>query len=282
MTGRLITGDCRAVMAAMPPGSVDLVFGSPPYPNKAVRYGDKAFKLGPREWVEFMLEVYVAAVHACRGWVLFVVNNPVIDGRYEPAVEQLLYRLPSAGVAIDRPCIWHKNAPPNRHVGAAWYANAWEYIIAGRRMGGKARPIDWEAIATPAKFKAGGHFRQRGADGKRRRGSDYPTGKLAYPRDVFYVTVGGGHMGHALASENEAPFPEKLVTPFVLSLSAVGETILDPFGGSGTVASVAFQRQRSFISIDDRASQSRLTARRLKSVGCIDFTTEKYPHPVSK
>lgn len=47
-----------------------------------------------------------------------------------------------------------------------------------------------------------------------------------------------------------ACFPPKLVEPCVLSSARVGDTILDPFGGSGTTAQVAQEHGRNAILIE--------------------------------
>ena len=68
-----------------------------------------------------------------KGPVLWVVNGAVRKGRYMPAVERLMVALDDIGVHLERPCIWHKNAPPNRR---DWFGNDWEYIIAAKHPGG--------------------------------------------------------------------------------------------------------------------------------------------------
>jgi DNA modification methylase len=47
-----------------------------------------------------------------------------------------------------------------------------------------------------------------------------------------------------------ATFPKKLVEPCVKAGSAVGDTVLDPFAGSGTVGVVALRLGRSFVGIE--------------------------------
>lgn len=88
-----------------------------------------------------------------------------------------------------------------------------------------------------------------------------PGNWIEFPIEVSCV-VGGGHMGHALAHDNEAPFPEKLAERFVLSFCPPGGTILDPFSGSGTTKAVAEQHGRKGIAMDLRQSQCELTRRR--------------------
>jgi DNA modification methylase len=47
-----------------------------------------------------------------------------------------------------------------------------------------------------------------------------------------------------------AVMPEALVEPCVLAGSAEGDTVLDPFTGSGTVAVVALQHGRNFVGTE--------------------------------
>lgn len=85
---------------------------------------------------------------------------------------------------------------------------------------------------------------------------------------VIHVKVGGGHMGHELAHENEAPFPLELAEFFVKSFVPPGGTVLDPFCGSGTTAHAAHLHGRNSIMTDIRESQILLTGRRMATTGC--------------
>lgn len=261
-TNRIILGDCLSVMRELPSRSVKLTIGSPPYVAKGERYGTKK-KWPTDEWVAWMLDVTREAVRISTNVVVWVVNGAVKDGRYLPACEGLVWEAYKAGLRCERPTIWHKNAPPNR---LDWFGNDWEFCLAFRPESGSDRYFDWQAIAEAPKFSSGGKFRQRTANGQRRDGNDYPKGKLARPRDVFRVTVGGGHLGSKLAHENEAPYPEKLVEPFVKCLTAAGDIVFDPFSGSGTTIAVAEKLGRRWIGCDIRESQIELGGRRLAEV----------------
>lgn len=241
--------------------SVDLVIGSPPYHGKMRRYGDNGSQLTDKEWAQWMLEVVTESVRISRGFAIFVVNGCVRKRQYFPSCERLIVLASDAGIVVDRPVIWHKNAPPNR---LDWFGNDWEYCLAFRLKDRK--PIfNWESIATSPKYSNGGAFRQRDSNGDRKIGGKYPTGKLSRPRDVLRVTVGGGHLGSKLAHENEAPFPEKLVEPFIKTLTNPGGIVLDPFIGSGTTSAVAKRLCRQSIGIDVRESQVELSERRVSS-----------------
>lgn len=207
----LEAADCLAFLAALPDASVGLVLGSPPYAERGERYAGGRRRWDTDEWVGWMLAVTREAVRVSAGDVLWVANGAVRGGRYLPACEGLVWEWHRAGGVCERPAIWHKNSPPNRR---DWFGNDWEFVLAFRRPGGR-RTFRWEAIAEPPKYTSGGRFRQRTARGERRAGNPYPTNPLARPRDVFRVPVGGGQMGSPLAHRNEAPYPERLVAPFV-------------------------------------------------------------------
>jgi len=256
---RLIQADCLAWMRKEPDNCVALVFGSPPYAEKGERYEDHTARWKTADWIDWMLDITAEAVRLSRGYVLWVANGAVKQGRYLPACEGLVWKAHDRGIICERPCIWHKNAPPNRR---DWFGNDWEYVLAFKHQA-RGNPFDWEAVAESPRYTSGGHFRQRDANGRRRRGSEYPKNSLARPRDVVRVTVGGGHLGHPLAHENEAPFPEKLADYFVRSCCPPEGVVLDPFMGSGTTGAAALKSGRRFIGIDNRQSQVGLARRRL-------------------
>lgn len=260
-----------AVKLPLADKSVDMVMGSPPYAGKGKRYEgiddtDKVddngvFKDIGEVWADWMVEVTVEALRVCRGPVLWVVNSPVVKGKYIPAVEGLLCGLNVACIQVDRPLIWMKN-PAGRRL--EYFVNAWEYILVITDAG--QLKWNWKTIAQPPKNSSSGAYRLRGADGKRQMGKQYKAGQPARPIDVLYVPVGGGHMGSKLAGQNEAPYPEKLVMPFVKVFTNVGDTVLDPFCGSGTTVAAALKLGRCAIGTDIRQSQVDLTLQRVQEV----------------
>jgi site-specific DNA-methyltransferase (cytosine-N4-specific) len=54
----------------------------------------------------------------------------------------------------------------------------------------------------------------------------------------------------AYSEAHFATFPEDLVKPCILAGSSPGDTILDPFGGSGTVGKVALELGRNALLIE--------------------------------
>lgn len=84
--------------------------------------------------------------------------------------------------------------------------------------------------------------------------------------DVIRAIVGGGHLGHPLAHEGEAPMPLTVAERFVCWFCPPGGIVCDPFAGSGTTAHASRQHGRRFIGCDLRASQVDITARRMRTV----------------
>lgn len=80
------------------------------------------------------------------------------------------------------------------------------------------------------------------------------------------IKVGGGLMGHKLAHENEAPFPQKLPEWFIRSHCPPNGLVLDPFMGSGTTVAAAETLGRNSVGCDLRLSQCQLAKKRCRDV----------------
>ena len=60
-----------------------------------------------------------------------------------------------------------------------------------------------------------------------------------------------------------ATFPEELITPCILAGSRERDIVLDPFAGSGTVASVALKANRRYIMIELNSEYLPLIEKRI-------------------
>ena len=65
------------------------------------------------------------------------------------------------------------------------------------------------------------------------------------------------------AGAHFAVFPPKLIEPMVLAGSAEGDTVLDPFAGSGTTGMVALRHGRSFIGCELNPEYVEIARRRI-------------------
>lgn len=179
----LYEADALEMGALLSGRNVRLVLGSPPYVGKGERYPGSRKPWTIDDWVPWMLTVIRESLRVAPVCV-FVVNDPFRAGRYIPAVPMLEAEAYREGLYAERPLTWSKNAPPNRK---DWWGNGTERILAFKRAAAAVPTFNWETIATPPKYKNGGHFRQRDDKGKRRKGGDYPTGPLTRPNDLIQV-----------------------------------------------------------------------------------------------
>ena len=92
----------------------------------------------------------------------------------------------------------------------------------------------------------------------------FREGQAQVGGDLIQVPVGGGQMGSTFSHINEAPYPEGVPEFFVKSLCPPAGLVLDPFGGSGTTASVAARSGRVGLSFDLRPGQADLARRRIE------------------
>ena len=76
-------------------------------------------------------------------------------------------------------------------------------------------------------------------------------------RDVWFIPTGSFKGAHF------AVMPEKLVEPCILAGSKEGDTVLDPFTGSGTVAVVALRHQRNFVGIELSPEYAQIAEKRI-------------------
>lgn len=84
-------------------------------------------------------------------------------------------------------------------------------------------------------------------------------------RDVWTVTTKPYSEAHF------ATFPPDLIEPCILAGSAVGDTVLDPFGGSGATATVALKHHRKAILCELNNEYIPLINRRLKKIQPVLF-----------
>jgi hypothetical protein len=296
----VIEGDAEHL--PFPDLHVDLAIGSPPYPGARL-YLEGGQDLGidrdTGDWIEWMLRVTEEALRVTKGLVLWVVGSKMDDWTYGPAAEGLLYRWWAGGGSCFRPCYWHRSSVAGSGTDQ-WYAWRIDHVLAFKRPGTLpyADPL---VNGHPPKWAPGGEMSYRLSDGTRRTqwgcgigagdterdrdgnlvkrhrpshqvltketaGPDYVPPVIANPGNLISIPVGGGLLGHPLAHENEAPYPEDLPAWFIRSHCPPGGIVLDPFGGSGSTVAAALKLGRRGVSLDIRPSQCDLARRRLAAV----------------
>ena len=80
--------------------------------------------------------------------------------------------------------------------------------------------------------------------------------------NIWEYKIGRGKIGDY--STHPAPFPEKLAEDHIISWSNEGDTVLDPFCGSGTTGKMAVINNRNFIGFDLSSDYCEIASTRIK------------------
>jgi hypothetical protein len=317
-----VSGDCFSILRGMEPGSVDLIFGSPPYEDARL-YGELGFDLVGERWVSWMVQFFKAAVPVTRGLVALVVGHGKTKGYKWSSTPSLLEAdLHRSGFHLRAPGMFAR-AGIFGSGGPDYFRHDYEWIVTVQNTAfaspeGRGGPrLPWSnnvAVGHPPIYGPGGEASYRtssgrrvnqwggsspGGDGERRQNGEkqkkvrpshvvetqggkkrgYKPPAIANPGNVAGEmldgvegsllasgSVGGGHMGHPAAHENEAPFPMWLAERYVLSFCPPGGVVLDPFSGSGTTVHVAVENRRRGIGLDLRPDQVEVGKKRLLGV----------------
>ena len=263
-------GDC-AQMDLLPDEGIDLVVAGPPYWN-AIDYG--AFAAGsshrwrsdePYERFLERLGEWFAEVHrVLRPGRFCAVNIGTLrrGGRTWPLPFHAVAVLEAVGFSFEWEIVWHKPAGGRRSA-RNFYRSPWagsfvpnnvtEYILVFRK--------DPHVEFAPRS--------QLLADEENALVTDEVFRKEV-ANNVWHVQPVTGGEGHP------CPFPPELPLRLIALLSLKGETVLDPFMGSGTTARAARKLERRFVGYEAqpefvararRAIESPLATRRSLVLG---------------
>lgn len=298
----LYVGDCREVLRELPDESVQCCVTSPPYFGLR-DYGAEG-QLGleetPGQFVAALVETFreVRRVLKPDGTLWLNLGDSYTSGgratrapdaKHDGAREMgFRARTPSGlkpkdligipwrvalamqadGWYLRQDIIWHKPNPMPESV-TDRCTKAHEYIFLLTKS--DRYFFDHEAIKEPA---AGGASASNGsalAEGAIRRTGGLISGGTAKStlgnsavetrnkRSVWTVTpkpYKGAHF---------ATYPPDLIRPCILAGSRPGDTVLDPFGGSGTTAQVAIEHGRKAILIELNPDYVPLIERRVEA-----------------
>lgn len=242
--GKMITllhGDCLDRMKEIEDGSVDLTVTSPPYDNLRT-YNDTLNDWNAGKWQSILRELY--RVTKDGGVVVWVVGDATINGSETgTSFRQALYAM-ECGFNLHDTMIWNKGSFTGVGSLATRYAPVFEFMF----VWSKGRPATFKPIKdrrNKVAGKIGGKLRL--ADGSMREMSSAGRQRSEYGQRFAIWDVppcGGNKTGHP------APFPEALARDHILSWSNPGDTVLDPFLGSGTTGVAAMNTGRRFIGIE--------------------------------
>lgn len=263
----LLLGDCLDVLKHVPDASVQLIVTSPPYADaRKNTYGG----IHPDKYVEWFLPRAAEFKRVLKPTGTFILNikEKVVDGVRHNYVLDLNLALQAQGWLWTEEWIWHKkNSSPGKWPNR--FRDAWEHIFQfnlqrdfDMHQDEVRVPIgDWaksrlthlsEVDMTRDPSESGSGF------GK--NVSNWVGRDTVYPTNVLHMATECGNQGHS------ATYPVELPGFFVRLFSQQGETVLDPFQGSGTTGVAAKEYGRSYIGVDILEENVQLSRDRLEGV----------------
>jgi adenine-specific DNA-methyltransferase len=224
-------GDTRDLLRAMPEACAQLVITSPPY-NLAKQYEGRRVDLD--DYVARQREVVTECVRILRpgGSLCWEVGNHVANDEIVP-LDLLLYPVFRAyrELRLRNRVVWHFE-----HGLHCWRRLSGRYEVILWFTKGDDYRFDLDPIRVPQKYPG-----KRAWKGP--RAGEYtgdPRGKN--PGDVWiFPNVKANHVEKTV---HPCQFPVELVERFVLSVTAPGDLVVDPFMGVGTTACAAVRHGR--------------------------------------
>lgn len=253
----ILNEDAIKALRTFPAESVDLVVTSPPY-DELRDYDDCTWDF----------EVFKKVANGLKrvlkpgGVIVWVVGDAIVNGgKTLTSYKQALY-FQKIGLSIFDVIIYEKagSGPPHKNR----YFNSFEYMFVISK--GRPKTINllrdkknkWAGVSTYAEVT------RREKDGSLVKKGKKIVQEYGVRTNIWeYANGKGFSTKDEVAYEHPAIFPEKLVEDHISSWSNPGDLILDPFGGSGTVAKIARNMNRQWILIEISDKYCDIARRRL-------------------
>lgn len=263
----LYLGDCEDVLKKIPDNSVDLIFTSPPYADQRKKtYGG----IHPNVYVEWFLPKTYQMLRVLKPTGTFVLNikEKVVNGERSTYIIELILAMRKQGWLWTEEFIWHKkNCYPGKWPNR--FRDAWERLLQFNKN--KKFNMYQEEVMVPMGDWAKTRLKNLSETDKTRDESKVGSGfgknisnwltrDKAYPTNVLHLATECNNKNHSAA------FPEGLPEWFINLFTQIGDTVMDPFMGSGTTNIVANKMRRNTIGIEVMAEYYEMVKSQISPV----------------
>lgn len=243
---KLINADCLLLLKTMKEGSAHCVITSPPYnvdlgnnKYKKEGYASHNDNMPYEEYLLLMEEIFRECYKVLSEDGRICIN--IGDGKNGkiPTHSDFIQILTKVGFHPMTTIIWNKNNTSNR---CAWgsylsakapsFPRPFEYILVFQKSNGLVRV--GESTITKDEWK------------------EYSNGLWSFAPEMKQKQIG-----------HPAMFPVELPMRLIKMLTYKGDTILDPFMGSGTTGVACIKTDRHFIGIEKDESYFRIANKRI-------------------
>ncbi|MGA2180083.1 MAG: site-specific DNA-methyltransferase [Verrucomicrobiota bacterium] len=244
-------GDCLNVLSDYADNTFDLIVTSPPYADKRKNtYGG----IAPEKYVEWFLPRSEQFLRVLKPTGTFILNikEKAENGERHTFVLELILALRKQGWLWTEEFIWHKkNCYPGKWPNR--FRDAWERCLQFNKT--RHFKMNQDAVMVPMGDWADTRLKSLGKNDVVRFDSQVGSGfgknitnwigrDKAYPSNVLHLATECGNKSHSAA------FPEALPEWFVKLFTDEGDSVLDPFVGSGTTCIVAQKMRRNSVGIE--------------------------------
>jgi DNA modification methylase len=244
---RITCGDVLEEIRKVPSNSVHMVITSPPY-NVGIEYSDYDDRRQYSEYRLWLSEVWKECFRVLkRGGRLALEVAPTGIAEFVPLHHDLSRDIRAAKFTHRAEILWAKqNMSAPRTAWGSWKSPrhphvipSWEYIEVFHKESWKLEGDPSTIDISPEEFR------------------DWSDGVWEIPPDTRRLV------------NHPATFPEELIRRLVLFFTYRGNTIMDPFGGTGTVAAVAKANNRHFVHFDQSEKYCRAAEDRVRKVQVV-------------
>jgi DNA modification methylase len=248
---RILCGDCRQLLRKMPAGCVHLAITSPPY-NVGLDYDGHNDRMPYEKYLGWLLPVWKELHRVLVPGGRFALNIcPTSIKDFRPIHYDMARQLRDIGFIMRTEILWYKQTMRRRTAWGSFRSPSNPHIVPS-----------WEYVLVFSK----GSWKLPG----RKQDADITGEEFIKFSDGFWKilpeTRGRQPFRSKKTDGHPAPFPEELIYRLVKFYSYRGNVVLDPFGGTGTVAAVAARTGRHFVHMDLSKRYCQITARRLESL----------------
>lgn len=242
--------DCLETMGRMPDDFVDLTVTSPPYDNLRT-YNGFSF-----EFEKIAQELY--RVTKDGGVVVWVVGDATVNGTESgTSFRQALY-FKELGFNLHDTMIYQKAGTGASGSNYAYW-QSFEYMFILTR----GLPVSINRIKDSKNGRAGSFAstgNKQSTIGTRLYSKPHTVEDYGVRSNIWRYHPSNGND----TTEHPAPFPEALAADHIRSWSNEGDTIYDPFMGSGTTAKMARYLNRNFIGSEISPEYCEIAEKRLR------------------
>ena len=263
----ILCGDCEEVLQGVPDNSIDLIFTSPPYADQRRQtYGG----IHPDEYVNWFMPKADQFFRVLKPTGTFILNikERAVNGECHTYVIQLIFEMRKRGWLWTEEFVWHKkNSYPGKWPNR--FRDNWERLIQFNKQ--KKFQMYQEAVMVPVGEWANHRLANLSETDKARDESRVGSGfgknvsnwvgrDMVYPNNVIHMPTESSNKNHS------AVFPVGLPSWFIKLFTQPGDTVLDPFIGSGTTSVAALSLRRHYVGIDTNIEYVELSNLRIHDV----------------